>query len=87
MRFRNCFFSIAKKALQKQFKTIARHEVMWHMMEQYPESRLGRLTKVVLVFLSLALVSLSLIMKFSLPLMITFAENSLVTSSLSDFFY
>ena len=59
---------------------------MWHMMEQYPESRLGRLTKVVLVFLSLALVSLSLIMKFSLPLMITFAENSLVTSSLSDFF-
>ena len=54
MRFRNCFFSIAKKALQKQFKTIARHEVMWHMMEQYPESRLGRLTKVVLVFLSFA---------------------------------
>ena len=59
---------------------------MWHMMEQYPESRLGRLTKVVLVFLSLALVSLSLIMKFSLPLMITFAENCPVTSSLSDFF-
>ena len=59
---------------------------MWHMMEQYPESRLGRLTKVVLVFLSLALVSLSLIMKLSLPLMITFAENFFMTSSLSDFF-
>ena len=77
MRFRNCFFSIAKKALQKQFKTIARHEVMWHMMEQYPESRLGRLTKVVLVFhscLSLFIINIEVF-------------SALVMFSLSDFLF
>ena len=50
---------------------------MWHMMEQYPESRLGRLTKVVLVFhscLSLFIINIEVF-------------SDLVMFSLSDFLF